>query len=88
MITITEYVTNIPKEILTDECMQMIENNESQIETFIVRLLERNPYAEEDGADLSSLIPRMQTKFDAAMQEASFLLEYEKSLNWSGHDKN
>jgi hypothetical protein len=82
MITITEYVTNIPKEILTDECMQMIEDNQNSIEVFINRIITRNPYAEEDGADLSSLIPRMQAKFDAAMQEASFLLEYEKSLNW------
>jgi hypothetical protein len=87
-MTTTEYVTKLPKEILVDECMEMIGNNQSRIETFIDRLIERNPYAEEDESSYSSLIPRMQTKFDAAMQEASFMLEYEKSLNWSADDKN
>jgi hypothetical protein len=81
-MTITDYVTNLPKEILIDECLQMLESNQSRIETFIDRLIERNPYAEEDDSTYSTLIPRMQTKFDAAMQEASFLVEYDKSLNW------
>lgn len=86
-MSITEYVTMLPKEILVDECLQMLENNQSRIETFIDRLIERNPYAEEDDSTYSSLIPRLQTKFDAAMQEASFLAEYEKSLNWSADDE-
>lgn len=87
MITITDYVTNLPKEILIDECLQMIESNQSRIETFIDRLIERNPYAEEDDSTYSTLIPRLQAKFDAAMQEASFLVEYDKSLNWSANDE-
>jgi hypothetical protein len=85
-MTITEYVTNLPKEILLDECLQMIESNQSRIETFIDRLIKRNHYAEEDDSSYSTLIPRLQAKFDAAMQEASFLVEYEKSLNWSADE--
>lgn len=85
-MTITEYVTNLPKEILIDECLQMIENKQTLIETFIERLIHRNPYAEEDDSSYSSLIPRMQVKFDAAMQEANFSIQYDKSLNWSADD--
>jgi hypothetical protein len=87
-MTTTEYVTNVTHEILVDECLEMITNGQDRIEVFINRLIERNPYAEDDGSDLSSLIPRMQAKFDAAMQQASFLAEYEKSLNWSITDEN
>lgn len=83
-MTVTQYVTQVPNEILVDECREMLEQNTTDISTFVNRLITRNPYAEEDGADLSSLIPRMQAKFDAAMREASFLAHYDKTLKWSG----
>ena len=86
-MTITDYVTNLPKEILVDECLEMIQNNQSRIETFIEQLINRNSYLEEDNSTYSSLIPRMQSKFDEAMQEANFLAEYDKSLNWSVNDE-
>jgi DNA-directed RNA polymerase specialized sigma54-like protein len=82
-MTITQYLTSLPKAVLMLECMEMIQENKSNIENFIDRLIDRNPYLEEDDSSYSSLIPRMQVKFDDAMQEAKMMLEYERTLDWS-----
>lgn len=83
---ITQYLISLPRAVLMLECMEMIQENKSNIENFIDRLIVRNPYLEEDGSSYSSLIPRMQEKFDDAMREAKVMLEYERSLDWSNDE--
>jgi DNA-directed RNA polymerase specialized sigma54-like protein len=85
-MNITEYIISLPRAVLMLECMEMIQENKSNIENFIDRLIARNPYLEEDDSSYSSLIPRMQVKFDDAMQEAKMMLEYERTLDWSENE--
>lgn len=85
-MTVTEYLEILPHELLVSECMELIMENRSHIETFIDRLIARRNDLEEDDSTYSSLIPRMQKKFDDAFQEAEFMLEYERSLDWSNDE--
>ena len=85
-MTITEYLTILPHELLVSECMELIMDNKSHIETFIDRLIARREDLEEDNSTYSSLVPRMQAKFDDAFQEATLMLEYERSIDWSDNE--
>ena len=85
-MNITEYLTILPHELLVSECMELIMENKTHIESFIDRLIARRTDLEEDDSTYSSLIPRMQKKFDDAFAEATLILEYERTLDWSENE--
>jgi hypothetical protein len=86
-MTITEYISTIPRSDLLTICLQLVQEDRVNIEICIDRLIDRKYDLEEDESTYSSLIPRLQKRFDDAIQEAEGVLEYERLLNWESSEK-
>jgi hypothetical protein len=65
-------------------CMGMAAEDSDKIEICIERLIDFKQNLEEDGSTYSTLIPRLQARFDLALEEAQLVLEYERMLD--AHD--
>jgi hypothetical protein len=80
-MTITEYISTVPRDALMNICLEMAQDDRSNIEYCIDRLIDAKPDLEEDDSTYSQLVPRLQKRFTDALQEAQIVLEYERMLD-------
>lgn len=80
-MTITEYISTVPRDALMNVCLEMAQDDRTRIEYCIDRLIELKPELEEDDSTYQTLIPRIQKRFVDALQDAQIVLEYERMLD-------
>lgn len=80
-MTITEYISTVPRNELFVVCCELVRDDKVNIEICIDRLLDRKTDLEEDMSHYSDLIPRLQKRFDEAIQNVELMLEYERMLD-------
>lgn len=81
-MTVTQYISTVPRSDLMQVCLEMAQDDLSNIEICIDRLIDKQLNLEEDNSTYSELIPRLRKRFDDALQEARIVLEYERVLDW------
>lgn len=80
-MTITQYISTVPRADLMCICLEMAQDDIDNIELCIERLINFKANLVDDDSTYSSLIPRLQKRYDDALQEAKVVVEYERLLD-------